>query len=274
MERLRLIIFASVFLTLVLSGTLGFMYIEGLSATDAIYFTVVTISTVGYGDLHPVTSAGKFLTMLLIISGGGSFFGILASATELILNRREKHTRIEKLNMIIGVFLSEVGSELLARFTNADPNIGALSGRLDVNPKWTKQDFEKAKKIVRKYKFTIDIHAVNLPETDNFLKDKSNILLRLLENPNILEHESFTMLLRSVFHIKEELSHREDLTKLPQSDYDHLSGDIRRAYALLILEWLDYMKYLKGNYPYLFAFASRTSPFASSSSSQISVSQT
>ncbi|QTA90118.1 potassium channel family protein [Desulfonema magnum] len=263
MERLRLIIFTLVFLIVVFFGTFGFMYVEKLSVTDAIYFSIVTISTVGYGDLHPVSQTGKFLAILLIISGGGTFFGILASATELVLNRREKRARMEKLNMIIGVFNSEVGSEMLTRFADADTDADILEKYLNIDAKWSAQHFIKAKKFLQCHNFKIDIDIADLPGLKNFLEEKSNILLRLLENPNILEHESFTQLLRAVFHVKEELAYRDDLRNLQKSDYDHLTGDIQRAYSLLVIEWLDYMRYLKNNYPYLFVFAIRLSPFAS-----------
>ncbi len=95
----------------------------------------------------------------------------------------------------------------------------------------------------------------------SFLIEKNDFLLRLLENPNLLEHEAFTDLLRSVFHLTEELTARKDFEKLPISDFEHLAGDIKRAYILLVHQWLDYMKYLKNNYPYLFSLAMRTNPF-------------
>jgi hypothetical protein len=66
-----------------------------------------------------------------------------------------------------------------------------------------------------------------------------DFLVRLLENPILLEHESFTELLRAVFHLTEELAAREDLGNLPDSDYKHLAGDIKRAYVLLVHQWLD-----------------------------------
>ena len=86
-------------------------------------------------------------------------------------------------------------------------------------------------------------------------------MVRLLENPVLLEHETFTELLRAVFHLTEELAHRENIKKSPISDREHLAGDIKRAYILLVSEWLDYMKHLKDNYPYLFSLAMRTNPF-------------
>ena len=65
----------------------------------------------------------------------------------------------------------------------------------------------------------------------------------------------------SFWNLTEELEIREDLTQLPLADYTHLAGDATRAYGLLVHEWLEYMKHLKDNYPYLFSLAMRTNPF-------------
>ena len=53
--QVRLRIYLIVFFAVMVLGTIGFMLIENRSFTDAFYFTIVTIATVGYGDLHPVT---------------------------------------------------------------------------------------------------------------------------------------------------------------------------------------------------------------------------
>jgi hypothetical protein len=82
-----------------------------------------------------------------------------------------------------------------------------------------------------------------------------------LENPNLLEHETFTKLLWAIFHLLEELAYRDDFRSLPKEDYGHLAYDIKRAYVLLSQQWLDYMKHLKENYPFLFHLAMRTNPF-------------
>ena len=82
-----------------------------------------------------------------------------------------------------------------------------------------------------------------------------------MENPNLLEHEGFTALLWAVFHLTEELDYRSDLSSLPDTDYNHISVDMKRAYLLVIIEWLAYIKHLKNNYPYLFSLASRVNPF-------------
>ena len=82
-----------------------------------------------------------------------------------------------------------------------------------------------------------------------------------MENPNLLEHESFTDLLWAVFHLTEELENREDFEKIPGTDYEHLIRDTQRAYNAMIFEWIAYMNHLKNNYPYLFSLAVRTNPF-------------
>ena len=96
-----------------------------------------------------------------------------------------------------------------------------------------------------------------------FLSGKRDFLLRLLENPNVLEHEAFTDVLRAAFHLVEELAHREKAGDLPEADRRHLAGDMNRVYRLLLHQWLTYMKYLKKNYPYLFSFGPPDQSFRS-----------
>jgi hypothetical protein len=91
-------------------------------------------------------------------------------------------------------------------------------------------------------------------------------LLRLLENPNLLEQEAFTEQLWAVFHLTDELYYRSELTSLPDSDYQHLAVDAQRAYRALTSEWLKYMAHLLKRYPYLFSLALRTNPFDPSAS--------
>jgi len=178
-----------------------------------------------------------------------------------LLSEREKRSRLEKLTMVIGAFFSEVGTRLLAFFSDFDPKLYNIRRELIVTNNWSEQEFSNVSKRLKNYDYGIEIQKVNFEDLRSFLVERSDFLLRLLENPNLLEHESFTDLLRAVFHLTEELVAREDLRKLPTSDYEHLAVDIKRAYILLVHQWLDYMKYLKDNYPHLFSLAMRTNPF-------------
>ncbi|MCX5818249.1 MAG: potassium channel family protein [Proteobacteria bacterium] len=264
--KTRLKILLIVFFSLIVAGTIGFMAIEDRSLLDAAYYVIVTVATVGYGDIHPVTPAGKLFAIVLIITGVGIFLGVIANVTEIMLAKREIESRMEKLNMVIGVFFSEVGMKLLSTFTGYDPNFEKIREELVVKATWTDENFLAVSKDLKNYDYSVDIHLVDLEGMRTFLLDKRGFLLGLLENPVLLEHQSFTDLLRAVFHVLEELSSRDNLTDLPESDKTHLAGDIKRAYNFLINEWLDYMQYLKNNYPYLFSLAMRTNPFDHSAS--------
>ena len=114
---------------------------------------------------------------------------------------------------------------------------------------------------LKKYDYAVKADSLDLLKLRNFLEQRNDSLLRLLENPVMLEHESFSDLLMAVFHLKEELISREELHGLPISDLEHLDGDIKRVYILLVYEWVAYMEYLKTNYPYLFSLSMRTNPF-------------
>ena len=194
-----------------------------------------------------------------------AFLPISVLVVTLIINRlltaREKRSKINKVNMVIETFFSEIGNRLLRVFAGADPNQEQIRKRLVVAHNWSKQDFSAVSRRLKKYKYVVDIKKVDLVSLRDFLMAKVDFMLRLLENPNLLEHEFFTELLRAVFHLKEELANREELTQLPASDYEHLTGDIRRAYTFIVGQWLDYMKYLRLDYPYLFSLAMRTNPF-------------
>jgi hypothetical protein len=178
-----------------------------------------------------------------------------------VLSEREKRTRLEKLNMVIGAFFSEVGTRLVAYFSDFDPKLDEIRKDLVVTNDWSEQEFSRVSKRLKSYEYGVEIQKVELEDLANFLIGKRDFLLRLLENPTLLEHESFTELLRAVFHLTEELAARKDLTQLPDTDYEHLAGDIRRVYISLVHRWFDYMNHLKDNYPYLFSLGMRANPF-------------
>lgn len=178
-----------------------------------------------------------------------------------LLSQRERRSRLEKMNMVIGAFFSEVGTELVAYFSDLDPRADEIRKDLVVTGEWSERRFREVANRLEKHDYTIEFRRVALAELRDYLKSKRDFLVRLLENPSLLEHESFTELLRAVFHLTEELEKRERVAELPDTDRDHLANDVKRAYALLVHQWLRYMRHLKYNYPYLFSLAIRTNPF-------------
>jgi len=153
-----------------------------------------------------------------------------------ILSEREKRSMLKKLNMVIGAFFSEVGTPLLTYFSGFDTNAGRISKHLVVDDGWSPEHFTKMRDVLENHKYEIDCRAGDLQGLQNLLVGQRPFLLRLLENPNLLEHDYFTELLWAVFHLAEELSHRAKVRDLPATDCEHLSTDIKRVYQLLVRE--------------------------------------
>jgi hypothetical protein len=178
-----------------------------------------------------------------------------------LLKKREKQALLNKMNMVIGVFFNEIGTDLIRIFGGFIPDIGKLNAGLQISADWKENDFNKAGKsfAIKPEQFVPD--EKNLIILKEFLEKRKDGLLKMLANPNLLEHDTFTNLLWAVFHVADELAHRQDFSNLPKADAAHLRGDMVRAYTLIIYEWAAYMKHLKNDYPYLFSLAVRTNPF-------------
>jgi len=177
-----------------------------------------------------------------------------------LLESREKRHMLKKLNMVIGAFFSEVGTEFMCRTAKL---CAGDELRKDLVPAkdWTAKRFAAARARLLKREYRLEVDAKVLADLKPFLRERRQFLLALLENPNLLEHESFTNVLWAVFHLMEELEHRGDLAKLSASDVAHITGDVKRVYAQILAEWITYMGHLKADYPYLYSLAARTNPF-------------
>ncbi len=180
---------------------------------------------------------------------------------ERILARREKQALLHKLNMVVGAFFSEVGTELLQKLLGCFTKQKVFRQCLNVNPKWQHNDFKKAIAFARTLEEKPHCLDIDLEELRSSLIKKRPFLLALLENPNLLEHESFTNLLWATFHLAEELEARTAIDNLPDADINHISGDIKRLYGHLAAEWIAYAEHLQTNYPFLFSLVARTHPF-------------
>lgn len=208
--------------------------------------------------------------IFIYLVGDVAFVPIEVLLVTLIIHRilatRERRSRLEKLNMVIGAFFSELGTYLLTLLSDADPKLDEIRSDLVVDAGWTQDEYQRVHAVLRNRKYAVDVTKIDLRGLRDLLSARRDFLVRLLENPTLLEHESFTELLRAVFHLTEELESRKDLAALPESDRQHLTGDAVRAYSHLVAQWLDYMRHLRDNYPYLFSLAMRTNPFDLSAS--------
>ncbi len=74
---------------MILWASVFYHYVEGWSWLDSIYFSVVTISTVGFGDFSPETAAGKIFTMIYILVGLGVFVTAATTIADTILSQSD-----------------------------------------------------------------------------------------------------------------------------------------------------------------------------------------
>lgn len=259
--RFRFRFYLALFLLALVGGTVGFALLEGMNPAESLYFIIVTMATVGYGDISPETAGGRLLTVVVIVLGVGTFLGVIANATELFLTKREQESRLEKLNMVIGLFFSEVGTDLLTVCSEADPGRDEVRELLRVEGEWTAADFERVRRQLARREYQIDADMVVLEDLATVLKGQRKFVVGLLENSSVMEHETFTDVLWAVFHMVDELDAREDLTDLLSFDRGHIIGDAQRVYGLLVTQWLRYMEHMQQRYPYLFSRAVTQNPF-------------
>lgn len=227
--------------------TLGF-----LSIVSIVLYLLDYLIIGNYRDI-----ASSFLGNLAFLPVYVIFITLIV---EQIMRERERQTIMRKLNMVIGVFFSEVGNHLLKELSTCVVMCDQLKRRLIVSGQWKDEDFRQVLEFLDSHDLRIDCTGSDKGALKTFLTGKRSFLVGLLENQNLLEHEQFTDLLWSVFHLLEELEARHTFDGMPKTDVDHLNGDIKRAYSVLTREWVLYMKHLKVDYPYLFSLAVRMNP--------------
>ncbi len=112
------------------AGTIGYILIEDWSFLDSIYMTVVTITTVGYDEVHPLSEGGKIFSIFLMVGGvGGALYTLTAIMAYVIegefgitLGRRQMKNKIAKLsNHFILCGYGRVGREIASVF--AEENV-------------------------------------------------------------------------------------------------------------------------------------------------------
>lgn len=179
---------------------------------------------------------------------------------EQIVRERERQAVMRKLNMVIGVFFSEVGNRLLKELATCVAACGELKSHLLIDGSWKDDEFTKALDYLRRTDIKVSCDAEDKKRLQEFLIEKRTFLVGLLENQNLLEHEQFTDLLWAVFHLVEELEVRPSFDTMIPSDVEHINIDIKRVFGHLSREWVLYMQHLKVDYPYLFSLAARLNP--------------
>lgn len=232
-----------------------------LIALSALFYTIHFLI---FRDMHHI-----FIYLL----GDIAFVFLEVLLVTMILHRllknQEKRVKVRKLNMLVGAFFNKVGTNLLRKLLIFDCEREKTSQNLLVKVDWNYKNFYKMRNYFKKCTLFIDTQRGDLINLRDYLSRNHDYIIRILENPHIMEHESFTDMLWAVCHVCDELEYRNNLEKLSEEDAAHLAGDISRAYSHIITEWLMYMKNLQIDYPYLFSLACRINPFDPNAKAEI-----
>ncbi|MCU0474590.1 MAG: NAD-binding protein [Anaerolineae bacterium] len=154
--RRQIRIAAVLFLIILPTGVGGFMLIEGLSLSDSIWITVVTLATVGYGDIVPRTDLGRFFTIVLLLTGLGAFafagqaFLSLLFSPDLVRARQQART-VRLIRRLRGHYVIIGQGELV------DRTVGFLADRAK-----QRRDAE-ARRIVQRIDRFLPSRLANLP---------------------------------------------------------------------------------------------------------------
>lgn len=84
------------------AGTIGYRFIEDVSWSDAAYMVIITVSTVGYSEVFPLSEAGRVLTGILIVLGVGTAFYTGTAAIELGIEQMSDRGRRVRMERDIG----------------------------------------------------------------------------------------------------------------------------------------------------------------------------
>jgi voltage-gated potassium channel len=157
-----------ILLLVLVVGTFGYRIIEGWSFLDSLFMTITTITTVGYREVHPLSTAGRIFTIFLILGGVGTAFYILTSMVRYILEgefgirigRQRMEAKIRRLNGHfilcgygrVGRAIANILKQQEARFVVIDWDLNAVNkaqqaGYLTINGDATKDESLKQARI-------------------------------------------------------------------------------------------------------------------------------
>lgn len=186
-----------------------------------------------------------------------------------MIRENEKKERKSKIGILINEFYAESGEDIIIYLNKFVVDLNEVANCIDIKTDWSFADFTKVSNKVSSLNVKFSITEEELDSLYIKLLSKKLNILRLFENQSILEHDQFTEMLWAVYHLLEELRNRNNMQDLSEKDIEHIKVDMKKAYIVLVKEWVIYMQNLKSSYPYLFSLSVRKAIFAKNSGGKI-----
>lgn len=181
---------------------------------------------------------------------------------ERVLDEAHHEEQRGKANMIQSIFFNESGFDMLRYLVMCDPNSHNLCSAMQVTEEWQRPDFEKAIRFAEQYTYSLSPERIDFFALHYHLENRHKYFLKVIENPALMDHENFTDLILSMYHLWEELDYHTDLYQLSEKDKDYLCSITGEIYQLLTREWLLNVIYTKKHHQHRLAHAVRVNPFA------------
>lgn len=160
------------------------------------------------------------------------------------LTKKEKKERMQKTQMIKSAFFTEFGSSLLQALMKA------LKDKEKVYELFEKDvALDVLKEEIASFPFSIDLTEKTYQNINDLILDNRDSLLVIASNPLLLDHEEFTSLIWSIFHLIDEVRLRGNFQDLSAADRIHLNQDYSDVCQKLFVNWIENLMYTKQMYP-------------------------
>lgn len=177
---------------------------------------------------------------------------VVTVVLENLIAYRAKKERMNKINMLVSLFFSEIGYDLMGIFIKSDFTLE--------NYKSSFTNLDDMESTLKNHSYSIDMNKIDLQLLENKLVENKDLFINLMSNENILDHYLFSNLIISTLHLRDELIFRKNKAII-SSDIVHLKEDSLRVYKNIVIQWIEYLHYLKKHYPYLYNNALNINPF-------------
>lgn len=165
------------------------------------------------------------------------------------LNERDKKERLGKTQMLTSAFFTELGGELLFSLAEISDGMDEVVNIMKENDIKDEKSLAHVQKLIKDVDIKVHLTEEDYNSTQELIKERHEILLTITSNPVLLEHENFTKLLWSIFHLVDEFALRGDYATLRPEEIAHLESDFSDTLEKLLINWSGNLLYVKTYYP-------------------------